>query len=234
MAISASDTFKAAMKAPVKVLDVRITTDDETPQVLSASDSVASMVVEMSGSYFGSSMSTATVTLIGTSYNLLNNRLKLELGVQTDAANNIIEYIAYGSFAVTEQEVDLEKEMTTVKCQNWMGTAANQTYLADDLTFPCTVAEMTEQIANKLGFTIATDLTQLPNYDYTITEDLYAKISNTTYRDILAEVAGATATIAAGTPATRLTIFLAAIAFLCIVRSFRLWLVRSRRSPRAG
>ena len=45
-------------------------------------------------------------------------------------------------------------------------------------------------------FTVGTDLTNLPNYDAPITEDLWAKISGTTYRDILEEIAGATGTIA--------------------------------------
>lgn len=45
-------------------------------------------------------------------------------------------------------------------------------------------------------FTVGADLTNLPNYDAPIPEDLWAKITGTTYRDILEEIAGATGTIA--------------------------------------
>ena len=46
------------------------------------------------------------------------------------------------------------------------------------------------------AFTVGADLANLPNYDAPIAEDLWAKISGTTYRDILEEIAGATGTIA--------------------------------------
>lgn len=45
-------------------------------------------------------------------------------------------------------------------------------------------------------FTVGADHDALPNIDAPITEDLWAKISGTTYRDILEEIAGATGTIA--------------------------------------
>lgn len=196
MAILASESFQKAMQAPVKVLGVSITTNEDTPQTFTDADVLTSLSMESSGSYFGATVSTASFSLLGTGYSLVNVRIKPSLKVLTDSVKNAWETIDYGEFAIVEQTVDLEKEMTTFKCQNLMGLAAKREYLKDDLTFPCTVTEMVTQIAKKFGWTVATDIKQLPNAGYTIAEDLYAKINNTTYRDILAEVAGATATIA--------------------------------------
>ena len=50
------------------------------------------------------------------------------------------------------------------------------------------------QIGTRFGLTIIP--TNVPNVNYSITEDLYAKISNINYRDIIAEIAGATASLA--------------------------------------
>lgn len=196
MAIAASDSFKQAMQAPVKMLGVTITTEEDTPQIFTDGDTLTSLSIESNGSYFGATVSAASFSLLGTNYDLVNQRVKLALKAQTDTANDTWEEVNYGEFAIIEQTVDLEKEMTTFKCQNLMGLAAKREYLKDDITFPCTVSDMVTQIVNKFGWTLATDIKDLPNIDYEIAEDLYAKINNTTYRDILAEVAGATATIA--------------------------------------
>lgn len=69
-------------------------------------------------------------------------------------------------------------------------------YTPGDLSFPTTVAGLLQQIADKFAVEIETDMTTLPNYDAPIEEDLWAKITGTTYRDILEEIAGATGTIA--------------------------------------
>lgn len=77
-----------------------------------------------------------------------------------------------------------------------MGKLAKTPYNSGTIQFPCTVKELINQLAGRFDFTVDTNLDNLPNITYQIPEDLYAKISNCTYRDILGEIAGATATIA--------------------------------------
>ena len=77
-----------------------------------------------------------------------------------------------------------------------MGKLAKTPYNSGTIQFPCTVKELINQLAEHLEFTVDTNLDILPNIAYQIPEDLYAKISNCTYRDILGEIAGTTATIA--------------------------------------
>jgi hypothetical protein len=194
MAISVTDDFKNAMKAPVKTLRARIVTDEETPQIFASSDNLVCFTYESVGYYFGAAITTVNITLIGTTYNLVGVGVDVSFDVMT--ASGDWETLDYGVFRVTEQTTNLEKGMTTIKALGLMGEAAQTTYVAGDIVFPCTVQGMVDQIAANFGVSVDTDITTLPNYDYTIGEDLYAKINNFTYRDILAEIAGATATMA--------------------------------------
>jgi hypothetical protein len=196
MAISVSDAFKQAMKSPVKLLRASIVTDESSPQTITSADNLVSFTVEANGYLFGAAISAITIKLIGTNYNLVGVGLNVQFEVQTDPTNDLWDALNYGRFRIYEQTVDLEKGMTTLKGFDFMGTIAQSPYIAGDITFPCTVADLAQQIAARFAISISTDMTTLPNYDYTITEDLYALINGVTYRDILAEIAGATATMA--------------------------------------
>lgn len=197
MAIPVSDSFKQAMKAATKMLRAKIVTNETTPQTITSGDNLVSFTVESNGYLFGTGISAVTIKLNGTDYNLVGVDIAVQCEVQTDFTANTWEPLNFGSFRVSEQTVDLEKEMTTLKCLDFMGTIAQSAYIAGDITFPCTVAELAQQIADKFAVPIDTDLTTLPNYDYVITEDLYANINGITYRDILAEIAGVMAVLIA-------------------------------------
>ena len=68
---------------------------------------------------------------------------------------------------------------------------------SDSLAGLCDVVDGTFYSPSGTGtFSAGSDYHTLPNIDAPISEDLWAKISGTTYRDILEEVAGATGTIA--------------------------------------
>lgn len=193
--ITASQAFRNAMKAPVKVLSAEVY-DTNSGTTYSASDALQSIVLNSSGYYFGTATRAAVIRLIGTNYSLVEKTVRLSLGVQTDAVHSTFENIVFGNFSVYEQETDLEKGITTLKAYDTMGMLGLVEYQSGDLTFPCTVANLASQIASRFNLTLGTDFTTLPNYDYVITEDLYANINGETYRDILAEIAGATATMA--------------------------------------
>lgn len=193
--ITASQAFKNAMKAPVKLIGASVynSVDGVT---YDAGDVLQSIVLRSTGYYFGTNTRSVAIKLLGTNYSLVEKNLSLSLNVQTNPVGDQRDSISYGTFTVYEQETDLEKGITTAKAYDVMGVLGLVEYKGGDLTFPCTIANLASQIAAKFNITLATDFTTLPNYDYTITEDLYANINGKTYRDILAEIAGATATLA--------------------------------------
>lgn len=193
MAIDVSEAFKNAMKAPVKVVRASIATDDG--QEFSSSDDLINLTIESSGYYFGSTTKTLSFNLLGTDHNLIGKDIHLTISVQTDSINDSWEDCDLGNYYVYEQNAKLEKETTEFKAYDRVGTLAYSSYSSGGFTFPCTISGMVEQLAN--NFNLNYDATQiLVNGDKIISDDLYEKISNITYRDILSEIAGATATIA--------------------------------------
>ena len=193
--ITASQAFQNAMKAPVKVISAEIY-DTTSGTTYTANDVLQSIVLNASGYYFGAATRSAVVKLVGTSFSLVEKTVRISLGVQTDVEHDVYDNISFGTFTVYEQETDLEKGITTLKAYDAMGVLGLTNYQSGDFTFPCTVANLASQIASHFNLPLGTDFTTLPNYDYQITEDLYENINGETYRDIIAEIAGATATMA--------------------------------------
>lgn len=192
MAIGVSQAFKDAMQAPVKVLRATITAGTE---VFTSSDVLVNFSLESSGYYFGAVTKVLNFSLLGTAYNLVGDTIHVSLEVQTDASNDTWATCDLGNFYVHEQDAKLEKETTSFKAYDMVGVLANTPYAIGGLTFPCTIGDLANQIHEKFGF--AFEPSTLVNGSHQISEDLYAKINNITYRDILAEIAGATATIVA-------------------------------------
>lgn len=200
--IQTSDAIKTAMKAPVKVIGATIA--DASGFRASSKDNLISVELEQAGALFNAATKQISVKLLGVSYNLQGKTLNLTLDVQVDPSKDKWESIDLGAYKVDTEERSLDAGTTTVKAYDAMGTLAKTVYAAGQLKYPCTVKELVEQIAKR--FELKTDIKWdgLPTRDYRIPEDLYAKINNTTYRDILAQVAGATASIARVTGANTL------------------------------
>ena len=192
MAIGVSQAFKDAMQAPVKVVKATLTTDDS--QTFTSADYLVSLSIESSGYYFGAVTKALEFKLLGTTYNLINRDIHAVLSVQTDSVNDTWEDCDLGNFRVYEQDVKLDKETTTLKAYDKVGLMGKEEYITGAFTFPCTVSQMVADIADKYGFDYTPS--QLTNGSYVVTEDLYEKIKNCTFRDVLAEIAGATATVA--------------------------------------
>jgi len=190
--ISVSNDFKNAMKAPVKVVGAQIAIQDGA--TYTSGGDLVKAEVQSSGYFFGVATKTLTFTLLGTSYSLMEKLVNATLKVQTDASNDTWESCDLGAFQIVEQKIDLEKGMSNFKAYDAVGIAGLKPYAAGGLNFPCTVNNLAVQVASATNMSY--DEGSLVNGTYTITEDLYSNISNLTYRDILAEVAGASASLA--------------------------------------
>ena len=192
--INVTDKFKQAMKEPVKMVTASLVLDDNT--VITGQDKLIKITIDSSGHLFGTATSVINIELFGTNYNLVDHTFSVVAKTLIDAVNDTWEEANLGLFYVEESTADFEKKTTKIKGYDLMGKLAKTPYNSGTIQFPCTVRELINQLAGRFDFTVDTNLDNLPNITYQIPEDLYAKISNCTYRDILGEIAGATATIA--------------------------------------
>ena len=192
--INVTDKFKQAMKEPVKMVTASLVLDDNT--VITGQDKLIKITIDSSGHLFGTATSVINIELFGTNYNLVDHTFSVVAKTLIDAVNDAWEEANLGLFYVEESTADFEKKTTKIKGYDLMGKLAKTPYNSGTIQFPCTVKELINQLAGRFDFTVDTNLDNLPNITYQIPEDLYAKISNCTYRDILGEIAGATATIA--------------------------------------
>lgn len=105
--------------------------------------------------------------------------MHVELGVKDWSTNDAISWISLGYFIPDKQP----KRRTSLKV-----TALDRMVLFDTqvdwstFTFPCTLQSMIQQTCTACGVTLATDLTTLPNYNYSIT---YSPETTVNYRDII-------------------------------------------------
>ncbi len=189
--IEVTEAFKNAARAPVKTVRATITVDGTD---YSSSDDLVSFTKEDTGSYFNVTTKSLSFKLIGTNHNLVGKDALLTLEIQTSQENDTWEPCMLGKFTIYEQNTSLEKGTTDFKAYDAIGRMGKTPYESGTINFPCSVSDLFDQITNRFGLTKIT--TENPNLNYTITEDLYAKITGITYRDILAEIAGATCSLA--------------------------------------
>ena len=196
MPITASYAFKQAMKAPIKQLRTTIVLESGDDVVTyTGNDNLTNLTINTSGNYFKAATGALEFTLLGVDYDLIGYKATVTLAVLTDAANDTWESADIGYYRVTEQKVNLETGLTSFKGVDALGYLATQPYVAGTITYPITVANLATAVVANTSVGLVTDVSTLPNGTYTIGEDLYKNISNVTYRDILGEIAGATATV---------------------------------------
>lgn len=186
--IEVSNAFKEAARAPVKVIRALIVCENDT---YTSSDALVSLSKEDTGFYFSTTTKSLSFKLLGTDYDLVGKNVTATYEIQS---GNSWDGCILGRFAIYEQTVNLEKGTTEFKAYDPIGMMGRVNYDAGSLNFPCTVENLFEQICNRFGLTRYATI--VANLSYQISEDLYAKINGTTFRDILAEIAGATASVA--------------------------------------
>lgn len=192
--INVSDSFKAAAVAPVKRVSASIVIDPfgGSPTTITDADNLVSFTIESTGELFGSVATVATVKLLGSDYDLVGKTIGIIYSLAV--GNDAYEQIHYGYFLVTEAPIKKGAETTTIKALGKMSEMQDADY-ETGITYPITIANLAATIGNRFGLTVA-DMSALPNYNYQIQEDLYENISAENYRNILSEIAGATATMA--------------------------------------
>lgn len=191
--LSVSDNFKTAASQNIKQVSAQVIINPfEGEQiVITGDDDLISFTIESTGELFGSVSAIATIKVKGSNWDVIGKTVSLSVGVLVD---NVFEWLSYGYFTIAEAPITKGSETTVFKALSKMAIMQNEDYKAG-IIYPTTVAGLAGAIAER--FELSTDdLSDLPNSDYEIQEDLYANISGTNYRNILAEIAGTTATMA--------------------------------------
>lgn len=188
------ERYKQNMKAPVKSMRARLVETTENGLSFNSGDDLISSKINAIGEFLGTAAKKLTAVLIGEKTTLKDKTFKLELGME-DPATGEIDWCNEGEFVIKEVSVSVEKGTTEITGYDLMAVAQMTDYSNSLLSFPCTIKNLIEQIANKLGLTIG-NLDNLANINYTIKEDLYKKINGMNYRQIIDEIAKATGTTA--------------------------------------
>ncbi len=188
------ERYKQNMKAPVKSMRARLVETTENGLSFQSGDDLISTKINAIGEFLGTGAKKITAVLIGEKTTLKDKTFKLELGME-DPATGEIDWCNEGEFIIKEVSISVEKGTTEVIGYDLMAVAQMTDYSNSLLSFPCTIKNLIEQIANKLGLTVG-NLDNLANINYTIKEDLYKKINGMNYRQIIDEVAKATGTTA--------------------------------------
>lgn len=193
--LAVSNTFKTAMRQPMRQIRAYLKFDGGV--IVSSDDNLINFEIERAGAPFLSAMSGFSATIIGVEADFVGKNLEIFVEVQTDFAAGTFEKINLGTFSVAEQSVSLEKSTTKIKGFDLMGELAGKEYSPNLLSFPASVAETAERISQIFGLEFdRASFENLPNANFQIAQDLWEKISKTTFRSILDEICGATATFA--------------------------------------
>lgn len=188
------ERYKTNMKAPVKSMRARLVETTENGLSFQSGDDLISAKINAIGEFLGTGAKKITAILIGEKATLKDKTFKLELGME-DPSTGEIDWCNEGEFVIKEVSISVEKGTTEITGYDLMAVAQMTDYANSLLSFPCTIKNLVEQIANKLGLTVG-NLDNLANINYTIKEDLYKKINGMNYRQIIDEIAKATGTTA--------------------------------------
>lgn len=189
MAIAASEIFKNAMKRLSRQTETEVYVEGAATPV----QKLSSVKIVSSGFFFGSTMRSIEIKLKGTGVSLLGQRVRVFLKVLNSGE---WEQIGLGYFDIKTEAIDMESDTSTFTGYDDMNKLAEEWYASGQITFPTTIANLASQIASHFGLTLATDLSSYPNGSKTISQDPYGDTSNITFRDIVAEIAGATCSMA--------------------------------------
>lgn len=182
--IAVSNDFKSAMKKPVKELDAYIQIGQDR---ITASDDLVEFKVSCESGLCKTAMRKLEAKYFG-EHDLLGKWINVGFGVRLQ--NNTFEYIDYGAFLVTEITYTKDTGITQITAYDSMvKSMVNYTPLAID--YPINLLDYTNALCTACGLTLGSDT--FVNADWQVERELWENIEGITYRDILTQIAQATA-----------------------------------------
>ena len=195
--ITVSDRYKTNAQAPVKSIQARLTMiDTSMPSlVIDSSGELISVKEEVVGSFNNIATKKLTVSIIGIHDELRDMTMKYETGI-VDPIDKTVDWANQGEFIVDTVNVDFDKGSTQAVMYDKIFQTSKLKYVDRQMSFPMTVQSMARYVADTILADLDPNFANLPNASYTVREDLYAKINNFTYQNILTEIAQSTGTTA--------------------------------------
>lgn len=193
--ISHTSAYKDIITAPVKTVRVKFyihdnSNDSDTPIWEDDANAISSTAL---GQFNNSGAQKISAKIVGNQINQLNQLLRVDMEAKTDSD---WEGITLGYYTVYQVAYDVDSNISTIDLYDPMYMLSLAPYALPDNTFPCTVTELAETLATFGALDLDPDFASLPNADFTIMVNLWATIQNTTYRDVVNEIAQATGTTA--------------------------------------
>lgn len=201
------NTFATLANAPVKQTRVEVVMQTHDPygwfdgavnwNADTAAGVLMSVNIDAVGSFLGTVTKKATVKLLGIVDDAqVGDVFQVRLGLyNNDPSVTGFNNISQGFYTVDDVAFDYEAGSTTVTMYDWMWWASRTPY-STNFTYPTTVEGLAGQVASSLGIELMVGFSSLPNASFTITEDLYATISNATLQTVIQEIAASTGTTA--------------------------------------
>ena len=191
----ASERYLKNMKEPVKEMRFKMTeTVSSNALEYMSSGAIIDCKLEAGGLFLGTAMKKAVIRLLGTDYDLKNKEFKLSSSIK-DVLSSEWDDVTLGVFSVVTQTADFDKGITTIELYDQMYLASNLKYSLSDSDFPIQVKNLALKIATLIGVDLS-DMSKLPNSDYSITTNLWSKINGFTIRNVIDEIAKTTGTTA--------------------------------------
>lgn len=184
--ISVSNDFKKAMKQPIKELDAYIELADNS-KITSATDLI-SFKISCDSGMCKTAMRKLEAKYLG-EHNLLGQWVHVGYGVRLSTGT--FEYLDYGSFLVTEITTVKDTGITTVIGYDKMINAMKE-YSKLEVDYPISLIDYTKKLCLACGLELGNSNFSTNN-GWKITQELWENISGITYRDVLVQIAQATA-----------------------------------------
>ena len=180
-----SNEFKNAMLEPIKEIDAYIQTENE---IIKAEDDLIGFKINCETGMCKTAMRTLEASFLGT-HNLLGQWVNVGFGVRLE--DNTFEYLDYGSFLITEITTVKDTGVTTIIGYDKMIETMQEYKVNENLEYPISLYNYTKFICEECGLELANE--SLVNGDWQIEGELWENINGITYRDILVQIAQATA-----------------------------------------
>lgn len=182
--ISVSSNFKKAMKQPVK--EIRAYINTPTLEIRSEDDLI-SFKISCDTSMCKTAMRKLEAKYTG-EHNLLGQWVNVGFGVRLE--DNTFEFLDYGSFLITEITTTKDTGVTQIVAYDKMINTMTE-YVPLDVEYPINLYDYTKLLCKTCGLELVN--TSLINGSWQVTKELWENINGITYRDILVQIAQATA-----------------------------------------
>jgi hypothetical protein len=182
--INVSNNFKLAMKQPIKEIDAYINTENQS---IKSADDLISYKISCDTDMCKTAMRKLEGKILG-DYDLLGKWVNVGFGVRL--ADRSFEYLDFGSFLITKITTSKDSGVTQIEGYDKMVLAMTE-YTPLDINYPIGLYDYTVALCEHIGLEISNDT--FVNNDWVITQDLWENINGITYRDILVQIAQATA-----------------------------------------